>query len=142
MASLTEEKKKATRILTKFINRVAAEETEVFQENSEDCPRMVTKAEALSRLMWKMALGYTEKSIKDVGGKKFEDEIVHPPNAGMIALLYDRMEGRVPLASEPEHAGRSVSEKVTEQSRNRINAAGKVKDAEGKLKGPGKTPTA
>jgi hypothetical protein len=142
MANLTEEKKKATRLLTKWVGQIALEESEVQQDTPTDAPRMITKAEALSRLMWKMALGYTETVQDKVGGTLVENTIVHVPNAGMIALLYDRMEGRVPLAAEPEHAGRTVSEKVTEQSRNRINASGKIKDAAGKSKGSDKAKSA
>jgi len=130
MANLTEEKKKATRLLTKWVRQIAGEESEVQQDTPADAPRMITKAEALSRLMWKMALGYAEVLQDKINGQLVENTVVHAPNSGMIALLYDRMEGRVPLASEPEHAGRTTSEKVTEQSRNRINAAGKIKGSD------------
>jgi len=67
---------KAGKLLSSFIRAIAEEETEFLKgkDGSED--RMVSKAEALVRSMWKRALGYTETIIED--GK--ESKRTYPPD--------------------------------------------------------------
>ncbi len=106
------DKQRAGRLLSEHLRKIAQEETEFVIHPDGD--RMVSKAEALARLMFKLALGYEE--IKD-GGKV----VVHNPSAGMIALIWDRVEGRsVPLVGDGKQ-GRTLPNKVSEESKNRLN---------------------
>ena len=106
------DKARAGRLLSEHLRRIAQEETEFA-----DCPdgdKMVTKAEALARLMFKLALGY--EVVSDSG-----KTIIHNPSAGMIALIWDRIEGRsVPLTGN-EDKKRTLPKKVSEESRRRLN---------------------
>lgn len=116
-------KQKAGRLLSKFLRQIAEEKTECLKIDGEDT--MVTKAEALARLMWKMALGSKENEVKD--GKLIE--VVRHPDKSMISLVYDRIEGKAPMM-EDSKPSRSVADKVDEQGRHRIAQAGKL-DTEG-----------
>ena len=108
------DKVRAGRLLSEHLRKIAQEETELVKGTSND-DRMITKAEALARLMFKLALGWTEENFKD-GKKK-----VHNPSAGMIALIWDRIEGRsVPLVGDGKQ-GRTLPNKVSEESKNRLN---------------------
>jgi hypothetical protein len=129
MANLTEEKKKATRLLSKFVQQIAEEKSEVGAAD-DGMPIMISKAEALARRVWMMALGYVEEQEVRSGDSVTKNSINHPPNPGMIALLYDRMEGRVPLAQEIETGKRTIADRVSEQGRNRINKLGGIKNSE------------
>ncbi len=109
-------KQKAGRLLSQYIRKIAAEATvPVNDAAAENGVRMETRAEALARMMWKLAEGYTET----VSGKKK----VHPPDKGMIAVLVDRMEGRVPtIDAKDQKPKASVAERVSEQSKRRMSA--------------------
>ena len=77
--------------------------------------RMATRAEALARHLWKMAEGYEET----VNGKTK----TYSPDKTIIALLLDRMEGRVPTIDMKDQKPKaSVADRVGEQSRLRTNA--------------------
>lgn len=117
--SLKNEKTKAGKLLTTKLKEILAEDTEVEMVDGE--PVIVTKAEKLARTMVKMALGYKEEVERKLDGKKVIDEVVHGPNAGMIALVYDRVEGRIPLASAEEPDKRTLADRVTEQGKARLN---------------------
>ncbi len=107
------DKIRAGQLLSNHLRRIAQEETEFIA--GPDGDKMATKAEALARLMFKLALGWEEDDVK-TGKKK-----VHNPSAGMIALIWDRIEGRsVPLASGDKQ-GRTLPKKVSEESKNRLN---------------------
>ncbi len=107
------DKVRAGQLLSSYLRRIAQEETEFVAGPDGDV--MVSKAEALARLMFKLALGWEEDDVK-TGKKK-----VHNPSAGMIALIWDRIEGRsVPLASGDKQ-GRTLPKKVSEESKNRLN---------------------
>ena len=84
--------------------------------------KMVSKAEALARLIWKKALGYTEMRIVDGVPTDFR----YHPDKYLMGLLFDRMEGRAPLAIDEGIGKLTVSERVSEQGKKRIN---KVLDA-------------
>lgn len=104
------DKARAGRLLSEHLRRTAQEETET-QPNGD----LISKSEALVRLMWKIALGYTEFDVK--AGK----DIVHKPSAGMIALIWDRVEGRsVPLAAN-DGQGRTLPKKISDENKNRLN---------------------
>jgi hypothetical protein len=127
---LRAEKDKASKILTTQIKNVLSEKTEVEMDD-DGIPVMVTKGEKLARLVVRMALGYKEEVERTYNEKKVIDTVVHGPHAGMIGLIYDRLEGKIPMAKEEEITSRKIADRVSDQGRNRINAAGKIKPPTG-----------
>ena len=107
------DKARAGRLLSDYLRRIAQEQTEFVEGPDGDI--MVSKAEALARLMFKLALGWTEDDVK-TGKKK-----VHNPSAGMIALIWDRIEGRsVPLTGDDKQK-RTLPNKVSDENLKRMN---------------------
>ncbi len=118
---------KAGKLLSRFIRQIAEEETEfVKDDDGED--RMASKAEAMARLIWKQALGYIELSAPDPSLPPIE--IIHRPDQKMLALLYDRMEGRAATATEDETLRPSTAQKISEQGVRRIAALGDLGDGQ------------
>ncbi len=112
------DKIRAGQLLSNHLRKIAQEETE-FIKGTSDNDRMITKAEALARLMFKLALGWEEEIENVKTGVKIIK--MHNPSAGMIALIWDRIEGRsVPLTSGDKQ-GRTLPKKVSEESKNRLN---------------------
>jgi len=113
---------RAGQLLSKWLRQIAEEETEfVKDDNGED--RMVTKAEAIARLMWKIALGYTVEERNDDGTIT---KTHYAPNRAMMNLLLDRIEGRAPVSTEMGKKKQSVADKISEQGAKRIKDAGGV----------------
>ncbi len=112
------DKQRAGRLLSEHLRKIAQEETEFVKHPDGD--RMVTKAEALARLMFKLALGW-EEIIYKKGDEKVTKIKIHNPSAGMMALIWDRIEGKsVPLVGDGKQ-GRTLPNKVSEESKNRLN---------------------
>jgi len=119
---MAENKKiKAGMLLSKYLKDISNEETEFLTVQGED--KMATKAEALARLMWKMALGYTEKKILDGVVAK---EIVHSPDKAMIGLIWDRTEGKAPLMHDDKQGKQTIADKVSAEGKKRIAKAGNL----------------
>ena len=106
---------KAGMLLSQFIRSIALEKTELVKIDGED--QMATKAEALARLVWKKALGYTEQKAEE--GSLID--YYHAPDKTMIGLLWDRMEGRAPLMNPEKGNKRTIADKVSEQGKKRSN---------------------
>lgn len=119
MSSSKALKQKAGRLLSKYLRELATEETELVTVNGED--RLATRAEALGRLMWKMALGY---EANEPGKDGVLIKVKHRPDKAMMCLLYDRIEGKAPMMGE-QKAQRTVADRVDDQGRKRITEAGK-----------------
>lgn len=113
---------KAKRLVTYFLQEIANEETETVHIEGED--RMVTKAEALARFIWKASLGYSEERVTSEGVKTIEAR----PDKGMIAVLLDRTEGKAGPAIGVGKEKKTVADKVSEQGVDRITKAGNVDD--------------
>lgn len=111
---------KAGKLLTKFIRQIAEEPTEFIKSEDGD-DRMASKAEAMARKMWRIALGWTECIIADSGPPI---EVIHPPDQKMMALLMDRMEGRAATAVEDDSSRPSTAQRINEQGMKRIADAG------------------
>jgi len=113
---------KASRLLSRYIREIANEAVMPLEDaDAENGIRMATRAEALARKLWQMAEGYSE----NIDGKIK----VHAPDKAMIAVLLDRMEGRVPtIDAKDQKPKASVAERVGDQSRNRMNASIKQTD--------------
>jgi hypothetical protein len=83
----------------------------------------VTKEEALARLLYKKALGWTEKRVvEDDYGNKSTVEDYHPPENWAVQAIWDRREGRpTPSQSDADKKGMSASEKVRELAKKRMS---------------------
>jgi hypothetical protein len=118
-------KTSAGMMLSKFLRRIATEQTEVEGNDPQTGKvRVITKAEALARVMWKLALGWEEKTEevdKETGHKKVTTK-QHKPEQAMISLIWDRMEGKVTSPENDKGKRQPLSEKVDEQTRQRVNA--------------------
>lgn len=115
--SLKTAKKKAGKILSDAINKIALEETELVR-NTDGEDMLVNKAEALARLIWKSALGYTVKTIEGVTS----EEIIHPPSLAHQNILLDRIGGKVAPAEPIKNEKKStLADKLSEEAAKRIN---------------------
>lgn len=114
------EKTRAGMLLSNFLRQIAQEKTEVAL-NADGEDRMVTKAEAIARLMYKMALGYEEK--KDDG-----KVTKHAPDKSMISLIFDRIEGRAPMMDSDGARKTPIADRVGEEGKNRINKSAGIND--------------
>jgi hypothetical protein len=110
------DKIRAGTLLSSYLRRIAQEQTELVADPDRG-DRMGTKAEALARLMFKMALGYAEEVIEN--GKVVVNAV--RPDRGMIALIWDRIEGRAPLSGDPDAKKHTIADRVSEQSKVRLN---------------------
>ncbi|KKM67717.1 hypothetical protein LCGC14_1468320 [marine sediment metagenome] len=103
---------KASKLISKYLEEIAKEE-DAFIDDS-DGGRMGTKAEALSRLIWKYALGYTEEDPK--AGVK----IIHPPSLSHLKILLDRIEGRVTDVNVAR-AKKTIADRIKDTTKSRLN---------------------
>lgn len=103
-----------SRELTKHLRELAADIHDMTAEGD-----VLTKGQALARLLFQKALGYTEKKIDDEGK---ESLVVHKPEAWAIQLIYDRIEGKIPQAVVEDETRVKAAERVRELATQRINA--------------------
>jgi hypothetical protein len=116
-------KVKAGQLLSKFLRSVAEEKTELENIGGEDA--LITKAESLARKMWDIALGKPSITVDKKTGARVE--VKNFPDKTMMSLIFERVEGKAPLAQEG--SGRQeISDRVDEQAKNRIEAAGESTD--------------
>jgi hypothetical protein len=101
-------------VLSKYLRALALD-----IETTDDAGDPVTKAAALAALVWKHALGFEQPNPDKKGTTKV------PPATWAIELLYNRIEGKIPLAVV-EDQGRSLTDKVSDLGKARINAAAKA----------------
>lgn len=123
-SKLRKAKSKAGKLLSQHLREIAEEETETVKD-PDGVDIMATKAEALARKIWQMALGYIETQIRD--GKR--SEIHHLPDRGMMGMILDRMEGRAPMIAAEGAGKMTAADKVSEQGAKRIAKAGKLENA-------------
>ncbi len=102
----------ASKLVSKYLEEIAKEE-EAFIEDG-DGGRMGTKAEALGRLIWKYALGYTEEDPKT------GVIVIHVPSLSHLKILLDRIEGRVTDVSATK-AKKGIAERIQEQTKSKLN---------------------
>lgn len=102
--------------LTRHLERLAEE-----MHTVEDDGDPISKSEALAKLLWNKALGYTEQVLK--AGEWVE--VSRPPESWAIHLIYDRLEGRVNTSDKGKGTDteKPVHEKVAEIAKARLNAA-------------------
>lgn len=103
------------RELTHHVRELGAEASEMLANGD-----VITRDEALARLLWEKALGYTKLMKNKLTGQM--EEVYFGPEAWAIQLIYERREGKVAQA-EPEKASKpTTAEKVSELSKSRINS--------------------
>jgi hypothetical protein len=121
-----------TKDLTNHLRQLAAEAHDWSEDDG-----VITRGEALARLLWRKALGYTETKINDEGA---EVEVVHEPAAWAMQMVYERMEGKTPQAITEDEARITAAERVRELAASRLNSLAKKATAENpvplKAKGP------
>jgi len=103
--------------LTKYLRQLAME-----AESVADSGETITKAEALARLLWKKALGYSQMEWRGEADKRQMVEVYHPPESWAIQMIYERLEGKTPQATVDEAGKLTAAERVSELSKTRINA--------------------
>lgn len=113
---------RAGQLLSQYLREISNEETEVVYDPKTGEDRMATKAEALARIIWRDALGHTEK-VKDKDGALVD--LVHLPIRAAQCLVFDRVEGRAPASTSEGADKMTPAERVSEQGLKRIVKAGK-----------------
>lgn len=117
--------------LSKLMRQVAEENTETEGLDPETGEvRVVTKAEALVRTIWKLALGYTEKeTIRDAKTGRVREVVrTVKPDKSCIELIYERMEGKVSQNDEAKKKRKPLSSKLDDRARQRVSAIARGKD--------------
>ncbi|MCK5615797.1 hypothetical protein KAR91_78765 [Candidatus Pacearchaeota archaeon] len=114
----------AGKLLSKFIREIAEEiHDDLVARIKDGEPVPVTKAEAIARYIWKVALGYSEDvDVVDKAGKKtgIRPEF-HRPDKWAINLIWDRLEGRAGAADLKGGSDKaSLADKVSEQGKKRL----------------------
>ena len=101
--------------LSNYVRNIGLEKTEPYLGEVDQDPEIISKVEKLARLIWRIALGWTEKL--DDGA-----EVIHKPDKQMMTVLWDRLEGRVPTSDKKaDDSKASVADRVSEQSKKRLN---------------------
>lgn len=104
-----------TKDLSNHLRAMAAEAHDMTADG-----QVLTRGEALALLLWKKALGYTERKVNDDG---IEVEVHHEPAAWAQQLIFDRLEGRTPTAIPEDETRVKAADTVSELAKARINAA-------------------
>lgn len=112
-------KNKAKRLLTSYLNSVGQEETEVVSING--IPKPITKAEALARRLWLMALGGIEEFIDDDGQTLTR---IYKPDRKAVELILAYLEGKPPV-NKPGDKGsnRQKPHGFTSDTKHRLSEA-------------------
>ncbi len=113
-------KVKAGKLLSQFLREISQELTEVIKDPETGDDRMGTKAEALVRNMWKMALGYTEQRVV---GKDLKD-FKYPPDKNMMGRIFDRIEGKVPMTTAIDKQKVTAANRLEKENTKRLNDIG------------------
>ena len=100
--------------LTRHLREIAAECQTIDDEGN-----LITNGEALASMLWKKALGYHEAKTLADGTEK---SVFVPPASWAIQLIYERMEGKAPIAIPDDSKHQSAAAKVDELVRSRINS--------------------
>ena len=118
-------KTSAGMMLSRFLRKIGEEKTEVGgNDPNTGAARIISKAEALARTMWQLALGWTEESTEQDQKTGHTKKIVkqHKPDNAMIALVYDRLEGKVAATESEKSKKQPLSQRVNDQAKKRVNA--------------------
>lgn len=119
----------AGKLLSKYIKEIASEihDDPVIKAKGEEAV-MLTKAEAIARYIFKLALGYEEEvDVFDRDGKKTGIKPVrYKPDKWAINVIWDRIEGRVGAVDLKAGSDKaSLADKVSEQGKKRLDQIAK-----------------
>ena len=106
-------KKRAGHLISSFIRSVAQEKVVAIGED------MVTRAEALARLLWDMALGSVIKTVDPDTGKI--NLAIAVPDKHAMDIIMDRMEGRVGTFEDEKKKSESIPDKISRMNKKRAN---------------------
>ena len=118
-------KQRAGKALSELIRSVGTELTEVVQDTSAGVPgppRIISKAEALARQCWAMALPTTD-----------EDGTVTPGSIDYVKIVLDRSDGKPGSNDTKADDGKeSVPDKISRLNTDRLNtmAGDVIRDAD------------
>lgn len=105
--------------LSEFLAAVGSEAQTVDDEGNP-----VTNEEAVARLIYRKALGWTETRImEDQHGNKAKIEEYHPPENWALQYIYERREGKAPTAPADMDNRQKISaaERVRGLAKDRLN---------------------
>lgn len=123
-------KKYNTRELTNRLRELAAEAHTIADDGE-----LISKGEALAKLLFDKALGHVETRVDEEGEKH---EVIHKPESWAIQLIYDRLEGKTPQAAEHDDETKvKALDQVRELAKARLNDAAEAATT-GAIKGPPK----
>lgn len=124
-------KSHVNQMLSQFIGQMADEKTEVVQGGSLEQDILMTKGEALARIIWQMALGWKEHEdlVKDgvVIGKRVKN---YPPAQWALKEILDRAEGRAAQVSDTGGTKPTVAERISDRTKNRLNILAEMESVE------------
>jgi hypothetical protein len=111
------QKQRSGKLLSEYLRAVAQEIDQVIVEDvppgcAPAMPRLVSKAEALARWLWKRSL-----PSKDDEGNYM------PPDLDIVKIVLDRCEGKPGIQGndDSERAKESVPDKVSRMNAERLN---------------------
>jgi len=108
-------KKRAGHLISSFIRSVA-------QEKVAGETDAITRAEALARLLWDMALGRSK--VVDIETGKISTEYISPDKHAMDIIM-DRMEGKVGTFEDEKKKSENIPDRVSRKNKARINKLSK-----------------
>ena len=106
------------RALTNELKKLAGHVVNVLPDGTQ-----VTRAEALAELIWKYALGWVEETRDEHGNRR---KVEHPPVAWAMQYVFERSEGKAPVANAEASTGMRAADRVRELARDRINSMAAV----------------
>lgn len=107
-----------TRALTGELKKLASEVHTITDDGTP-----VTREQALAAMIWQQALGWVE-TIRDEDGNR--KEVKHPPVAWCQQFLFERTEGKAPIATTEDAGGIKAADKVRQLAKDRLNKLARV----------------
>lgn len=93
----------------------------------------LTRAQQLAEHVWRLALGWDETVVNPHTGKK--ELIKHPPVPWAMQYMFERLEGKAPIAVQEENHGIKAVDKVRQLTVDRLNSLVKAGPPKFKPKG-------
>jgi len=109
-------KQRAGRLLSEYIRAIGTEVDQVVQDEvPEGCapgmPRMVSKAEALARHIWRKALPH-----------KDDEGVKHEPDLNYVRIVLERAEGKPgTVEQEKEPSREAIPDRISRINAERLN---------------------
>src|SRR3990167_6437997 len=120
---------RANQLLSDLIRNIAVEKTEELKDEHGQPLEIVSKAEALARIIWQMSLGWVESEDILQNGIKVGTRIKrYPPAQWAIKEVLDRAEGKAAQTGTPSDSQADVADRITDRTKNRVNALADVED--------------